>query len=431
MGGFPALLLLLALPESCMAGEDTQVFLHAEGEPSRANCSYDVHNSLQEKKFWCEELSEKSCPASALSSPLKERINRNHALHRSVDVIDFGCENSGTHQCGAWGDLKNILLQRIQVVLSPEKLVKLFAKKRELLSLHCSYSLIANIRKRQCFIWCKMVSQIRCQPIIRGNSDQTIVKIGRTEMMNDFSWKMIRVWLKKLQLNDSGEYHLESHFQGRNKLLNRIMLEVLGTVTRDGLMWENHLLFGLFQGESWNWDADVANPTDDSNKDHRTLYALMVLSSFLPTTALIATVILLITTYIRRKRAGKGMDFGRHPSFRQAALQDRRSKASRMAEGELNDSTIYAVIRHQPQPKPEDVMYVNIQPSPKVFFHVQEPSGNSVSSGPVEYATVIFRASTSHSETEKRKPGPPKQSSTKPWACSQNFAELPLETTHL
>ncbi|XP_074706485.1 uncharacterized protein LOC141934717 isoform X2 [Strix aluco] len=198
------------------------------------------------------------------------------------------------------------------------------------------------------------------------------------------------------------------------------------------------------QGESWNQDADldtisfptkkadVANPTDDSNKDHRTLYALMVLSSFLPTTALIATVILLITTYIRRKRAGKGMDFGRHPSFRQAALQkDRRNKASRMAEGELNDSTIYAVIRHQPQPKPEDVIYVNIQPSPKVFFHVQEPSGNSVSSGPVEYATVIFRASTSHSGTEKRKPGPPKQSSTKPWACSQNFAELPLETTHL
>ncbi|CAM9838953.1 unnamed protein product [Bubo scandiacus] len=325
MGGFPALLLLLALPESCMAGEDTQVFLHAEGEPSRANCSYDAHNSLHEKKFWCEELSEKSCPASALT----------------------------------------------------------------------------NIRKLQCFIWCKMVSQIRCQPIIRGNSDQSIVKIGRTEMMNDFSWKMIRVWLKKLQLNDSGEYHLESHFQGRNKLLNRIMLEVLG--------------------ESWNRDADldtisfptkkadVANPTDDSNKDHRTLYALMVLSSFLPTTALIATVILLITTYIRRKRAGKGMDFGRHPSFRQAALQDRRSKASRMAEGELNDSTIYAVIRHQPQPKPEDVMYVNIQPSPKVFFHVQEPSGNSVSSGPchsqqraVRYGNTMFPfrlSSTAHLNT--------------------------------
>lgn len=76
-----------------------------------------------------------------------------------------------------------------------------------------------------------MVSQIRCQPIIRGNSDQSIVKVGRTEMMNDFSWKMIRVWLKKLRLNDSGEYHLES--QGRNKLLNRIVLEVLGELIKE------------------------------------------------------------------------------------------------------------------------------------------------------------------------------------------------------
>lgn len=55
-------------------------------------------------------------------------------------------------------------------------------------------------------------------------------------MMNDFSWKMIRVWLKKLQLNDSGEYHLESRFQGRNKLLKRIMLKVLGELIKELLM---------------------------------------------------------------------------------------------------------------------------------------------------------------------------------------------------
>ncbi|XP_076214426.1 uncharacterized protein LOC143170216 [Aptenodytes patagonicus] len=204
------------------------------------------------------------------------------------------------------------------------------------------------------------------------------------------------------------------------------------------------LLFLLtLPGENWNRDADldtisfptkkgdVANPTDDSNKDQRTLYALMVLSSFLPTTALIATVILLVTTYIRRKKAGKERDFGRHPSFSQAALQDRRNKAIRMPDGELNYSTIYAVIRHQPQTKPEDVIYVNIQPSPEVLFHAQEPPDNSVSSGSVEYGTVIFRAATPHSGTEKRKTGPPKQSSTKPWAYSQNFAELHLETIHL
>ncbi|KAM9217473.1 LOW QUALITY PROTEIN: trem-like transcript 1 protein, partial [Leptosomus discolor] len=319
-----------------------------------------------------------------------------------VDLVDFGCgwfsvittalrkENSGTYQRGVQGDLKNILLQRIQMAVSREELVRLFKKKGNSLSVHCSYYVIANVRKLQHFIWCKTVSQIRCQPIIRGNSDQSIIKVGRTEMMNDFSWKMIRVWLKKLQLNDSGEYRLENHFQRRNKLLNRIMLEVLG----------------------------------------ETLYALMVLSSFLPITALIATVILLVTTYIRKKTAGRGMDFGRHSSFRQAALQkDRRNKASRMPEGELNDSTIYAVIRHQSQPKPEDVIYVNTQPPPQVFFHVQEPPGISVSSEPVEYATVIFRATTPHSGTEKT--GSPNPSSTKPWAYSQKFAELHLETVHL
>ncbi|KAM6114460.1 LOW QUALITY PROTEIN: uncharacterized protein FYN12_012010, partial [Phoenicopterus ruber ruber] len=335
MRGFPALLLLLALPGPCMAGEGMQVFLHTEGESFRANCSYDVHKNSHEKKFWCKEQSEKSCLVLALSSPLKERINLNHALHRSVDLIDLGRvwfsvimtalrrENSGTDQCGVWGDLENIPLQRIQMVVSLEELVRLFAKMGNSLSLHCSYS-VSNIGKLQHFIWCKMVSQIRCQPIIRGNSDQSIAKVGRTEMMNDFSWKMI-VWLKKLRLNDSGEYHLESRFQGRNKLLNRIMLEV----------WAK------------------------------------------------------------------------------------------------TRTTIYAVIRHQPQMKPEDVIYVNIQPSPKLFFHIQEPPDYSDPSGPVEYATVIFRATTPHSGSEKRKTGPPKQSSTKPWAYSPNFAELHLETIHL
>uniref|UniRef100_A0A8B9QKQ0 Immunoglobulin domain-containing protein n=1 Tax=Apteryx owenii TaxID=8824 RepID=A0A8B9QKQ0_APTOW len=408
MGGFPALLLLLALPGSRMSGEDLQVFLQAEGESFRATCSYDMHKSLHKIKFWCKELSEKSCPVLALSSPLTERMNLSHALRRSVDLTDTGRgwisvimralrrDDSGIYQCGMWGDLQNILLQRIQMVVSAEEPVRLFAKIGNSLYLHCSYSVIVNIRKHQHFTWCKMVSRIRCQPIIRGNSDQSIVKVGRTEMMNDFSQKMIRVWLKKLQFNDSGEYHLESHFQGRNKPLKRIMLEVLG--------------------ENWNPDADLeaisfptkkwgtAKPTDDSNKDQRNLYGLMVLSSFLTTTALIATVILLATTYIRRKRA--------------VFQKDRRNKTSRMPDGELKDNTVYAVIRHQPQLKPEDVIYVNTQPSPKVFFHLQEPQGNSVSSGPVEYATIIFRATTSHSGTEKKQTGPPKQSSTKPWAYS-------------
>lgn len=51
--------------------------------------------------------------------------------------------------------------------------------------------------------------------------------------------------------------------------------------------------------------SDAVNSNGDIMLFPAGLYALMVLSSFLPTTALIATVILLVTTYIRRKRAGK------------------------------------------------------------------------------------------------------------------------------
>ncbi|XP_021233144.1 polymeric immunoglobulin receptor-like [Numida meleagris] len=402
MGSFPALLLLLGLPGSHVAGEDTHVFLQVEGESFRVNCSYDVHKHSHEKKFWCKEQSGKYCPDLSLSFPLEERTDANRAPSRPVDLRDFGegwfsvimtalrNEDSGTYQCGVWVKMKQVLLQRIQMVVSPKEPVTVFAKRGKSLLLHCSYSVTVNIGELQHFIWCKMVSQIRCQPIIRGNADQSIVKVGRTEMMNDFSWKMIRVWLKKLQLNDSGEYHLESRFQGRNKLLKRITLKVLG--------------------ENWNMDA---SPTDDSRKDQRTVYAVMALIFFLATAALIATVTL-ITSYIRKKRAGKEMDFDRQPAFRKGVLQEGRKKASRMLDGDHSESTIYAAIRHQPQPKPDD-MYVNIQPSPKVFF-LWEPSGSSLPSGPVEYATVIFKATTPQPEIEERKAGPLKESSTKPSA---------------
>ncbi|NXE50243.1 PIGR protein, partial [Casuarius casuarius] len=423
---------LLSLEGSCMSGEDLQVFLQAEGESLRANCSYDMHESLHEMKFWCKELSENSCPVLASSYPLTERMNLNHGLHRSVDLTDMGHgwisvimralrrNDSGTYQCGVQSNLQKILLQRIQMVVSAEEPVKLFAKTGNSLSLHCSYSVTDDIRKHQHFTWCKMVSSIKCQPIISSNSDQSIVKVGRTEMMNDFSGKMIRVWLKKLQFNDSGEYHLESRVEGRNKPLKRIVLEVCASLqaskARFFSMTESHQgwkyvvtspVLVFFQGENWNLDADLeaipfptekqgtAKPRDDSNMDQRNLYALMVLSSCLATTALAVTVILLATTYIRRKRAGKGTDFGRHPAFRQAVLQDRRNKTRKMPDGELKDNTVYAVIRHQPQLKPEDVIYVNTQPSPKVFFHLQEPPRNSVSSASVEYATIIFRPTTS------------------------------------
>ncbi|XP_027515718.1 uncharacterized protein LOC113954946 [Corapipo altera] len=211
---------------------------------------------------------------------------------------------------------------------------------------------------------------------------------GGTGMMNEFSWKMIRVWPRKLQLNDSGEYQLETYFQGRNKPRNSTKLEVLEE-------------YRSLDTDSDPIKGDIA--TDDTNKEQSSLHALVVLSSFLPTTALVAAVLFLLTTYIRMKRAGKGMDTGKHPAFRQRALQLRGHEGSGMAEGELSRSTVYAVIRPQLQPRPEDVLYANVQPVPKVFFHLQEPPGSSASSGPVEYATVLFRTTAPHPDTATEK----------------------------
>lgn len=61
----------------------------------------------------------------AVSSPLKERINLNCALHHSVDLIDWSWQHFEegilAHIGGGGGrDLENILLQRIQMVVSLE-----------------------------------------------------------------------------------------------------------------------------------------------------------------------------------------------------------------------------------------------------------------------------------------------------------------------
>lgn len=92
-------------------------------------------------------------------------------------------------------------------------------KKKELPVPQFSHPVRAK-RKLQPRVWCKILSQIQ------GNSVQSLIKAGGTGMMNEFSWNMIRVQLRKLQLNDSGENHLGSHFQGRNKPRNSTELEV-------------------------------------------------------------------------------------------------------------------------------------------------------------------------------------------------------------
>lgn len=123
---------LLPFKGSHMAAEDTQVFLQVPGESFRANCSYDVHKHSREKKFWCKEQSEKYCPVLPLSFPSEERIAPSPALHPPAELRDSGGgwfsvimtalrkEDSGTYQCGVWVEMKQVLLQRIQMVVSPK-----------------------------------------------------------------------------------------------------------------------------------------------------------------------------------------------------------------------------------------------------------------------------------------------------------------------
>uniref|UniRef100_A0A8C9FQ87 Immunoglobulin V-set domain-containing protein n=1 Tax=Pavo cristatus TaxID=9049 RepID=A0A8C9FQ87_PAVCR len=123
---------LLPFKGSHTAGEDTQVFLQAQGESFRANCSYDVHKHSREKKFWCKEQSEKYCPDLSVSFPLGERPGPDPALRHPAELSDSGGgwfsvvmtalrkEDSGTYQCGVWVETKQVLLQRIQMVVSPK-----------------------------------------------------------------------------------------------------------------------------------------------------------------------------------------------------------------------------------------------------------------------------------------------------------------------
>lgn len=123
---------LLLFKGSHMAGEDTQVFLQVQGESFRANCSYDMHKHSHEKKFWCKEQPERYCTDLSLSFPSEERIGPNRALYHPVELRDSGGgwfsvimtalrkEDSGTYQCGVWVEMKQVLLQRIQMVVSPK-----------------------------------------------------------------------------------------------------------------------------------------------------------------------------------------------------------------------------------------------------------------------------------------------------------------------
>lgn len=77
-------------------------------------------------------------------------------------------------------------------------------------------------------------------------------------------------------------------------------------------------------------------------------------------------------------------------------------------DGELKNGIIYAMLRHQPKPNPDDVTYANVEPPPKPkgAKHSAEPPAVLFSSGTMEYATIIFGDSPPRSGTKEKQTAP-------------------------
>ncbi|XP_037740905.1 trem-like transcript 1 protein isoform X1 [Chelonia mydas] len=410
MGRFPARLLLLALTGPCIAGKDLELVRRVQGGTLTTVCHYDEHKYSRREKFWCKELSDLKCRTLVLSSPTVGRNSLNLPIARvslkdsetgwiSVSMTELKVEDSGIYWCGLSDGLKIIPLKKIKVAVSYEAPMRLSAKKGDSISLNCSYSMKDNSRGPNNFTWCKMVTATRCQPVVSVEIDQIVNTQGRTRIKIDQWNREIIVTLVALQLRDSGEYHCETHLQGSTVLLKMITLNVLEKSVF-------HDTVNEATSPPTN-EGENTHPTVASNKEQRTLYAVLALVSLLVCSALIAIMAIIFTK--GRKRVGNGLNFGEHPNCRLAAQQkDEGHPTDATPDGELKNGIIYAMLRHQPKPNPDDVTYANVEPPPKPkgAKHSAEPPAVLFSSGTMEYATIIFGDSPPRSGTKEKQTAP-------------------------
>ncbi|XP_044872373.1 uncharacterized protein LOC123370162 [Mauremys mutica] len=411
MGHFPARLLLLALTGPCLAREELELVTAVQGSPFSTTCYYNNDKYSPKEKFWCKMLSDQECNSRIfLSIQAKggEYLNiapkrRVHLTNSgtgwiSVSMTELRIEDSGTYLCGILDHEMIIPLKMIKVAVSYDAPMRLSTEKGSFISLNCSYFVMDDSRIPNNFTWCKMVTATRCQPIVSVEINQIVNTQGRTRIKIDRWNRVITVTLLALQLCDSGEYHCETHLQGSTVLLNMITLNVLGDVHYDTV--------NEATSPPTN-ERETAHPTVASNKEQRILYVVLALGSFLVGSALIAIMAIIFTK--GRKRVGNGLNFGEHPNCRLAAEQkDEGHPRDATPDGEWKNGIIYAMLRLQPKPKPDDVTYANVEPPPKPkgAKHSAEPSAVLFSSGTMEYATIIFGDSPPRSGTKEKQSVP-------------------------
>ncbi|KAM9148430.1 uncharacterized protein ACDP82_005792 isoform 4-T4 [Pangshura tecta] len=411
MGRFPTWLLLLALTGPCLAGKDLEMVRRVQGGALTAVCHYNQHEYSQREKFWCKELSDLECRTIVQSSPAAGRNSLNPPNARvslkdsgigwiSVSMTELRIEDSGIYWCGVSDRMKIIPLKKIKVAVSYEAPMRLSARKGDSISLNCSYFVMDDSRRPNNFTWCKMITATRCHPVVSVKIDQFVNRQGRTRIKIDRWNREIIVTLVALELRDSGDYHCETHLQGSTVLLKMITLNVLEkSVYQD--TFNEATLPPTNEGET-------AHPTVASNKEQRILYVVLALGSFLVGSALIAIMAIIFT--IVRKRVGNRLNFGEHPNCRLAAEQkdEGHSRDATPPDGELKNGIIYAMLRLQPKPKPDDVTYANVEPPPKPkgAKHSAEPSAVLFSSSIMEYATIIFGDSPPRSGTKEKQSVP-------------------------
>ncbi|XP_038235930.1 trem-like transcript 1 protein [Dermochelys coriacea] len=411
MGHFSARLLLLALTGPCLAREELELVTAVQGSSFSIRCYYDYKYSLEEK-LWCKMLSDKECNRkNVLTIRAKGGKYLNIAPKKRVNLTDSGTgwisasmtelriEDSGTYLCGVLNHLKIVPLKKIKVTVSYDAPMRLSAKEGGFISLNCSYFVMDDSRIPSNFTWCKMVTATRCQPVVSVKINQIVNTQGKTKIKIDRWTREITVTLVALQLHDSGEYHCETHLQGSTVLLKVITLNVLEKSV-------SHDTVNEATSPPTNKGENTL-PTVASNKEQRTLYVVLALGSFLVCSALLVIMAIIFTK--GRKRVGNGLNFGEHPNCRLPAQQkDEGHPRDATPDGEMKNGIIYAMLRHQPKPKPDDVTYANVEPPPKPkgAKHSAEPSAVLFSSGTMEYATIIFGDSPPRSGPKEKQTVP-------------------------
>uniref|UniRef100_A0A8C3RNQ4 Immunoglobulin domain-containing protein n=1 Tax=Chelydra serpentina TaxID=8475 RepID=A0A8C3RNQ4_CHESE len=397
MGHFPARLLLLALTGQCLAREELELVTAVQGSSFSTRCYYDNYNYSLKEKLWCKMLSDWKCLNSFfLTVRAKGGKYLNIAPKRMVSLTDSGTgwisvsmtelqiEDSGTYLCGVLDDGTIIPSKKIKVAVSYDGELQtsdvFLSKQRKpkgFISLNCSYFVMDNNRRPNNFTWCKMVTATRCQPVVSVEIHQIVNTQGRTRIKINRWKREIIVTLVALQLRDSGEYHCETHLQGSTVLLKMITLNVLGELLK----------------EKW--------PSLKS----QTFSVVLALVSFLVGSALIAIMAIIFTKGRKRGTSLSLVQFSCSLGLFPTGLGHPRDATP---DGELKNGIIYAMLRHQPKPKPDDVTYANVEPPPKPegAKHSAEPSAILFSSGTMEYATIIFGDSPPRSGTKEKQTGP-------------------------